>query len=93
MAYWAMCRCINNRAKLKDATIKLVESCFRFLLYRTTEDLSVFSFSLGRFLGSVTGRVYIPVPEDGEYLSILKNRMRICGCVDPSRKCLERLHC
>ena len=81
--YWAMCRCISKRSPIKEAVGFFIRKFGGFIVCPTCKEGSDLAFALGRLLGSVSGKVYVSVPGDGECLEKLRERMMIRGCVRP----------
>ena len=80
-----MCKCLNKPETFFKSAKNVIKSSIRFILIPRSDNFSATSFAIGRFLGSIFGKVYVPVLGDHEHLEKIREDVFIKGC--PFGKC------
>jgi hypothetical protein len=84
------CGCLTNKKgelvkRLKEIWDEVVEVSEANTWEEVKDEVSDVMFGLGRLLGYVCGRVYVPVWYDGRHVSKIEARFEEYGCVRSKR--------
>ena len=82
------CRCMQPvpvRQALRDIADETVE----LLREPSRDELSDIAYGIGRLLGALTGRTYVPVPGGARHVRKIEERMAEYGCIRSRRHLLD----
>lgn len=82
------CGCMRP-VPVRQAVRDIVDEAVELLREPSRDELSDVAYGIGRLLGAVVGRTYVPVPGDGLHVRKIEERMAEYGCIRSRRHLLD----
>lgn len=80
----AWCACMGRVAPAR-AVRDILDEAVEMLKEPSKDELSDIAYGIGRLIGSLTGRPYVPFPGDALHVRKIEERMREYGCIRSRR--------